>query len=546
MIEIEFVRGNLVDIHSREVYPAEIRVAGGSIESVRKLNKPQDQFILPGFIDAHVHIESSMVSPTAFSKVAVRHGTIGLVSDPHEIANVMGLEGVYFMIENSKKTPLKILFGAPSCVPATNFESSGASIGPEDIRKLLELPEVGYLSEMMNYPGVIFDDPGVLKKLEIARAFGVPIDGHAPGLSGKHLEKYVSEGISTDHECFSYQEALEKIRTGMKILIREGSGAKNFKALIPLLKNYPDEIMFCSDDLHPDDLQKGHINVLVKRAIEEGFDLFDTVRAAGWNAAEHYGLHAGMLRVGDPADFILVDSLADWNVVGTYIEGRAVYSGGVVNIEDSEPLMPNCFKAEKIDSADLLVRECGKKIRIIKAIDGELITKELIRDAKLQDGNVVPDIENDILKISVVNRYDQQKPAVAFIHGFGLKKGAMASSIGHDSHNIICVGTADEPMKESINWIINNRGGIVVYDETQIFGLPLEIGGIMSAGSVDQAAGKYQELSRMVKVLGSDLKAPFMTLAFMALLVIPELKLSDKGLFNGNNFSFTPLFVEGG
>jgi adenine deaminase len=545
-IEVVLVRGNLIDIHERAVYPVEIRVADGNIESIRKLKESQDCFILPGFIDAHVHIESSMVAPVAFSRVAVRHGTIGVVSDPHEIANVMGVDGVNFMIECSKKTPLKILFGAPSCVPATAYESSGAVIGPEEVKHLLAIPEVGFLSEVMNYPGVVSNDPVVMEKLRIAKDLGVPIDGHAPGLSGRDLKKYISEGISTDHECFSYKEALEKIQLGMKILIREGSGAKNFQALIALLNSHPDKVMFCSDDLHPDDLMKGHINLLVKRAIEEGFDLFDTVRAAGFNAAEHYGLNTGMLRVNDPADFIVVDSLVDWNVIETYIDGKVVYSNGVVNIKEAESIHPNCFNIDKINTADLLVKQAGEKIRIIKAIDGELITREIIRKVPLQNGDVVTDIENDILKISVVNRYSQQPPATAFIQGFGLKNGAMASSIGHDSHNIICVGTADDHMAESINWIIDNRGGIAVHDGKKVVGFPLEIAGIMSAKSVELAAQKYDELSLLIKSLGTKLKAPFMTLAFMALLVIPELKLSDRGLFNGNTFSFTPLFVESG
>jgi adenine deaminase len=536
------LHSNIVDIHSRRIYPAKITIQNKRISSIRESKESADNYLVPGFVDAHVHIESSMVTPVAFSKVAMRHGTIAAVSDPHEIANVLGVEGVNYMVKNAAKTPMKILFGAPSCVPATSFESSGSIIDAQGISDLLKNPAIGFLAEMMNFPGVVQGDPEVIEKLSIAKTGNFPVDGHAPGLRGQDLEKYVAAGISTDHECFSYEEAVEKISLGMKILIREGSGAKNFNALIPLLREFPDRIMFCTDDLHPDDLMKGHINLLVKRAIWEGYNIYDVLRAAGLNAAEHYGLDIGMLREGDSADFLIVDSLEKWNVLETFISGSSVFKEGRVNHELTELEKPNSFNIQKIQSGDLVVKAKGENLRVIKAIDGELITKEIRTRGKIDGSDVVADIDNDILKIAVVNRYSQSTPAMGFISGFGLEKGAIASSIAHDSHNIICVGTSDEQMAEAINWIVEHKGGIVVNDGNQVMGLPLDIAGIMSSEAVEYAARKYNELSTIAKEIGSEMKAPFMTLAFMALLVIPELKLSDKGLFSGKSFSFTSLF----
>ncbi|MEX0988438.1 MAG: adenine deaminase, partial [Bacteroidales bacterium] len=484
------IHSNLIDIHQNRIYPAEIVISKGRIKSVRESDKLCENFILPGLIDAHVHIESSMVRPVAFSKIAVKHGTVSVVSDPHEIANVLGVEGISFMVKDAKRTPLKILFGAPSCVPATTFESSGAEITSEMIAEILNWPEIGYLSEMMNYPGVIFQDEEVMKKLQLAKERGVPIDGHAPGLTGIALKQYAEAGISTDHECFTYEEALEKISHGMKILIREGSGAKNFEALIPLLKSHPEMIMFCSDDLHPDDLMKGHINLLVKRAIQSGYNLFDSIRAAGFNTARHYGLDAGMLKENDPADFIIIDSLDNWNIISTYINGIPVFDNGEVHILDSEGETPNKFNINKLNVKDIYVPALGNKMRVIQAIDGELITRAVTQKVLIENGMAVCDIEQDLLKIVVVNRYAQAIPAIGFIQGFKLKKGALATSIGHDSHNIICVGTSDNDILEVVNWIIEHKGGIAAFDGKQIHGLPLEIAGIMTSGSVEFAAKK--------------------------------------------------------
>ncbi len=538
------IKANLVDIVGKDIYPAEVFVVNGRIEKVMAIEKQQDTYILPGFVDAHVHIESSMVTPLEFSRTAIKHGTLASVSDPHEIANVMGLKGVEYMIENSRNTPFKIMFGAPSCVPATSFETSGANISSEEIAQLFEIEEVGYLSEMMNYPGVIFEDPEVLRKLDIAKERGIPIDGHAPGIKGEDLEKYAGSGISTDHECFTIEEGKEKISNGMHIQIREGSGAKNFDALIPLLKEYPEKIMFCSDDLHPDDLLRGHINLLAKKALELGYDIFDVLRATSLNAIQHYNLDVGLLQEGDQADFIQVNCLKELKVLKVFIDGALCYDGREVMIPSGETKPINCFRAEEITEEDLHLNPEGNKLKVIKAINGELITGTELAGIDTGVENIVSDIKRDILKLVVINRYAKCPPAFGFIRGFGIKKGALASSIAHDSHNIICVGASDHDIKETINWTIRNKGGIVAYDGEKFTGLPLPIAGIMTNRSAEYAAELYKQASVVAKQIGSELTAPFMTLAFMSLLVIPELKLSDKGLFDGKKFEFTTLFDE--
>ncbi len=536
------VKANLIDVVNRTIYPAEVFVEAGMISDIHRVNESLDDYILPGFVDSHIHIESSMLTPVEFSRAAIPQGTVAIVSDPHEIANVLGRKGIEYMIENAKQTPLKILFGAPSCVPATDFESSGARISSIDIAGLLEMESIGYLSEMMNYPGVIYGDEEVLKKLEIAKAKNYPIDGHAPGIKGGDLKKYCEGGISTDHECFTIDEAREKISHGMYIQIREGSGAKNFKNLVPLLDEFPDRIMFCSDDLHPDDLLNGHMNLLVKRAVNLGYDMFDVLRAVSFNAIQHYNLDVGLLRVGDPADFITIKSLEDWEINSVSIDGVYCFERGELSVAKVEVALINRFDALQIEEKDIAIQATGKSLKVIQSIDGELITKTKIVDNIVQGENVMSDIEEDVLKIVVVNRYENSKPAIGFIKGFGLMKGAIASSIAHDSHNIICVGTSDYDIKESINWIIDRKGGIVAYNGNNFSGLPLPVAGIITNQTAEYAAEKYKKASDLAKELGSELKAPFMTLAFMSLLVIPELKLSDKGLFDGKNFTFTPLF----
>ncbi len=536
------IKANLIDLVNRTIYPAEVFIEDGKISNINRIKEKLNNYVLPGFVDSHIHIESSMLTPVEFSRAVIIHGTVATVSDPHEIANVLGRKGIEYMLDNAKLTPLKILFGAPSCVPATDFESSGAKITSSDIAELLDMENIGYLSEMMNYPGVIYDDDEVLKKLSIAKYKNYPIDGHAPGVKGDDLKKYCESGISTDHECFTIEEAREKISHGMHIQIREGSGAKNFENLVPLLNEFPEKIMFCSDDLHPDDLLNGHINLLVKRAIQLGYDMFDVLRAAGYNGIQHYNLNVGLLRVGDPADFITVNSLEDWRVDSVCIDGVYCFEKGELRVAKVVAAAINKFEALEIKEKDIAILARAKTLKVIQVIDGELITKTKIVNNISLGEHVRSDIEEDILKIVVLNRYENSAPAIGFINGFGLKKGAIASSIAHDSHNIICVGTSDYDITETINWIINNKGGIVAYNGNTFTGLPLPVAGIITNQTAEYAAEKYIKASDLAKELGSELKAPFMTLAFMTLLVIPELKLSDKGLFDGKNFAFTPLF----
>jgi adenine deaminase len=537
------ISGYLIDIHSREVYSAIISFENGIIESIIKSNKQESVYIMPGLIDAHVHIESSMVTPGSFALKAVSRGTIGVVSDPHEIANVLGYKGVELMIKDGQQVPMKFWFGAPSCVPATIFETSGAEINAGIIKKLLAREEIKYLSEMMNYPGVVYGDPEVLEKIKMAKDSNKKIDGHAPGLKGRDLQKYVSAGISTDHECSTIEEAREKIALGMKILIREGSAARNLDALKELYNESPGDLMLCSDDLHPEMLMKRHINKLVAKLVSEGYDLIDVVRSATLNPVRHYGLEVGLLRIGDPADFIIVDDPRKMNVMETWINGRKVFGNGETKFDYKPGKNYNKFNCTEIKSEDILIKKTGRKIRVIKAFDGELLTKEILLE--LPEGKFVEsNTRKDILKIVVKDRYNDSQPSVGFINGFGLKTGAFASSVAHDSHNIICVGTNDADMVAAINEIVKMRGGLSVAGNDKIESLELPIAGIMTNLTVDEVAEKYEYLSSRVKSLGCTMSAPFMTLSFMALLVIPELKISDKGLFDGIRFNPISLFVD--
>ncbi len=535
--------GKLVDIISRDIYPAELFIKDGKIEGINRLNSARSQFILPGLIDAHIHIESSMVTPGSFARAAVSRGTTGVVSDPHEIANVLGSDGVRYMIEDSQKVPLKIYFGAPSCVPATNFETSGARIESDEIRNLLGEDGLKYLSEMMNYPGVINSDPEVMKKIEAARHLDKPVDGHAPGLRGDLLKKYISAGISTDHESVTIEEAKEKISLGMKVLIREGSAAKNLDELKSLFKSDPGMVMLCSDDLHPEMLEKGHVNVLVARLISEGFDLFDVIRSCTINPAVHYRLEAGLLRPGDPADMIMVNDLHKMDVTQTWINGTKVFGDGQVLFDYPGASHINKFNCSEVNKDQILVNNIGRPLRVIEASDGQLITHE----TRIETGTgqlVEPDAEKDLLKLVVKDRYGDATPAVGFIKGFNLKKGAFASSVAHDSHNIICAGTNDDDIINAINEIVRLKGGLSVSSDGRVNSLPLPVAGIMSDQPVETIAAAYQNLSGIVKSNGSKMSAPFMTLSFMTLLVIPELKLSDKGLFDGKKFSMVSLFAD--
>ena len=537
------ISGKIIDIYQKEIYPAEIYFSKGIITGIIRVDSAPDRYIMPGLIDAHVHIESSMVTPGAFAGAAVSRGTIATVSDPHEIANVLGIEGVRFMIDDAGKVPFKFNFGAPSCVPATSFETGGGIIGTDEIRELLGMPEIKYLSEMMNFPGVIYNDPEVKSKTDIARKNNKPIDGHAPGLTGENLIKYISAGITTDHECSTINEAREKIGLGMKVLIREGSAARNLDELKDLFRTNPDMIMLCSDDIHPEMLLKGHINKLVARLISDGYDLFDVIRSCTLNPVRHYGLEAGLLRAGQPADFIVTEDYSKMDIQETWINGKKVFGEGKVQFEYAGADPINKFNCSGISSDDIKILRRSEKMRVINAFDGELITKEILVNTG-KDKHIMPDTLNDILKIVVKDRYNDHPPAVGFIKGFGLKKGAFASSVAHDSHNIICIGASDEDIINAVNEVVNIKGGLSVASGKYRDSLQLEIAGIISGQPIAKVASKYQDLSDKVKSMGCNLSAPFMTLSFMALLVIPELKLSDKGLFNGRTFSFVPLLVD--
>ncbi|MDG1398516.1 MAG: adenine deaminase [Polaribacter sp.] len=537
------VKGNIVDILNKRIFKGEVVVRNGKISAINEIHHEVENYILPGFVDAHIHIESSMLVPSEFAKIAVIHGTVATVSDPHEIANVLGVKGVDFMIENGKKVPLKFNFGAPSCVPATSFESAGAIISAEDIKLMMANPDIKYLAEMMNYPGVLFDDDEVLKKIRHAKNNNKPIDGHAPGLRGEGISKYIAAGISTDHECFSYDEAEEKLQKGMKVIIREGSAAKNFEALIDLLPEHFENMMFCSDDKHPDDLLLGHINQLCERAVAKGIDVFKVLQAACINPVKHYNLDVGLLQEGDAADFILVDDLKEFNILETYINGELVAKNGKSFVKSIPFEVLNNFNTDIKKVTDFIFASSSKKIRVIEALDGELVTNEIIADSLIVNGNLVSNIDTDVLKMTVVNRYKNQMPSIAFIKNFGLEEGAIASSVGHDSHNIIAVGVSDEMICKAVNLIIKNRGGVCVVTllEEKVVSLP--VAGIMSDKSAQEIGEQYAELDNMAKKMGSKLRAPYMSLSFMALLVIPSLKLSDKGLFNGEKFHFTSLEV---
>ena len=532
---------NFTDIRNKKIYAAKVEF-NKSIISITARGASEDPslpYILPGFIDAHVHIESSMLIPAEFARIAVTHGTVATVSDPHEIANVCGTEGVDFMINNGLKTPFKFYFGAPSCVPATTYETAGASLDSREVRKLLENPQIKYLSEMMNFPGALQGDPEVLEKISAAHTLGKPVDGHAPGLRGDMARKYIELGISTDHECFTLEEALEKLHYGMKIIIREGSAARNFEALFTLIDDYPEMVMFGSDDKHPDELVSGHINLICSRAVKKGMDVFNVLTAACINPVKHYKLDTGLLKPGDPADFILVDDLQDFSVRQTFIGGAMVAENGKTLIPgfDHEVRL-NQFNCALKTLADIECKAQGKyTLPVIEALDGQLITNKLFIQPKTEHGYHVSDTSEDVLKIVVVNRYRESPPAIAFIRNFGLKEGAIASSVAHDSHNIVGVGADDESLLKAINMIISNKGGISCTRDNLDMILPLPVGGLMSSEDGYKVAELYSIIDKAAKDAGSTLRSPFMTLSFMALLVIPHVKLSDLGVFDGDKFS---------
>ena len=538
------IGGQIVDLVQSRVFSGVVVVEDGKIKRIEEQAVGNTRYIMPGFVDAHVHIESSMLVPSEFARLATCHGTVATVSDPHEIANVLGEAGVRYMIENGKKVPFKFHFGAPSCVPATTFETSGATLDAATVERMLASDDIHFLSEVMNYPGVIDGDPDLLAKIAAAKKYGKPVDGHAPSIKGDDLRKYAAAGISTDHECSRIEGALEKIGLGMKILIREGSAAKNFEALIPLMATHPESLMFCSDDKHPNELAKGHINQLVRRAIELGYDVMDVLRAASLNAIRHYGLNVGLLQPGDDADFIVVDELRRPEARMTYIKGELVAENGVSKIQYKETEAPNLFDTPYINKESLFVPDTGRRIKVIECASGSLYTHTLFAEPKVVDGGIVSDTERDILKMVVVNRYHPARPAVAFIKNFGLKRGALASSVAHDSHNIVAVGVSDSDILHAVNLLIEHKGGVTAYCSTEMMAVPLPVAGLMSHEDGYEVAEAYENVDALAKRLGCTLYAPFMTLAFMSLLVIPELKLSDLGLFDGVSFGFTSLYEE--
>lgn len=538
-------KGIIVDAKNRRQFTGEVIVDSGKIIAINESDHDVENYILPGLIDAHVHIESSMTVPSSFAPMVVTRGTVAVVTDPHEIANVLGEEGIDYMINDAKKAPLKCYFGVPSCVPATPFEASGATLNAEAVDRLLARNDLHFLCEMMNFPGVIFEDKEVVAKIHSAQKYGKVIDGHIPGIFGDDLKKYVSAGITTDHECFTYEEAVEKIKLGMKVLIREGSAAKNFEALYGLVDEFPNDVMLCTDDSHPDTLlEEGHIDKLFRNGLKKGLDIYNLIQVSVLNPIVHYGLNVGKLEVGDQADFIVVDNLEAFNVQQTFIDGECVYDNGRTLFQSEEGDVVNKFNRSEIDLESIKLPQEEGKIRVIVAQEGELITGQELAEPKVENGCVVSNFENDILKMVVLNRYENTPAQIGFIKNIGLKKGAIASSIAHDSHNIIAVGTTDEDLVTVINKLIENKGGIVVGDSNEQLDLPLEIAGLMTRKSGVETAARYKQLEEKAHEYGTTLKAPFMTIAFMSLLVIPDLKLGDKGLFDVKKFDFVDLFVK--
>lgn len=541
IFKITSISGNIVDVVNNEIFAGTIEIKNGKIHKISRVNKIFPNFIIPGFVDSHIHIESSMLVPSEFARTAVKNGMVSVIADPHEIANVLGVEGINFMIDTGKRVPFKFYFSAPSCVPATPFEASGANIGVAEIKDLLKRDEIKSLGEMMNVAGVISNDEEVMAKINAAKHFNKPVDGHAPGIIGEDIEKYINAGISTDHECCTKEEAVEKIKLGMKILIREGSAAKDFEALSSLIEEYPDFCMFCSDDRHPNDLVEGHIDLLVKKALSLGYDKMKVLKCACVNPVKHYNLDVGLLQEGDSADFVEIDGFEKLNIIKTVINGFVVSQDGWSLIPKIKTKLVNNFKTQYKKAQDFIVGCTNKKINVIEAIDGQLITKRLYLEPKVECGRVVSDVERDILKIAVINRYQNSTSSVAFIKNFGFEKGAIASSVAHDSHNIIAVGVSDEDIARAVNLVIKHKGGLaVVHDKIERI-LPLPVAGLMTNKGVFSVAEEYAKLENEVKSLGSKLTDPFMTLSFMTLLVIPDLKLSDKGLFDAKKFNFTNI-----
>ncbi len=532
------IKGNLLNVFTGEIYPAEISFENGLIKCVKPVKADLKDVILPGFIDAHIHIESSMLSPSRFAEVVVPHGTTSVITDPHEIANVMGTAGIEYMIRDAASVPLKVFFTASSCVPATAFETSGAKIDAQEVDRLLYRDDMVALGEMMNFPGVLADDKEVLAKIASAKRHRKPIDGHAPLLSGEALCKYIGAGISTDHECTIKEEVVEKRKLGMKVMLRQGSSARNLKDLISASGDF-----IVSDDKHPEDLIKGHVDLMLKEAVDYGLDSVEAVKMVTINPATHYNLNNGLIAPGRAADLVVVDDLEDLNVKKVYIQGELVARDNKTLFSVKPFKLGSSFKLSPKTSADFEVpsRNREETVRVIEVNEGQLITGESEITLKVDKYSIQPDIEDDILKIAVVERYGHNRMSNGFVKGFGLKRGAIATSVAHDSHNIIAVGTNSEDMATAVNRLVENNGGLVAASDGQFNSLKLPIAGLMSSESAEDISLKLSVLQQKVKEMGCQLDSPFMTLSFMALLVIPKLKISDMGLFDGETFEFVDL-----
>lgn len=537
--------GKIVDIHNKRIFSGEIIYNENGIKSITEhVGEEYSNYIMPGFIDSHIHIESTMMSPNEFARNVVKNGTVAVLADPHEIANVCGVNGVEYMVENSKDIAFKFYYGVPSCVPATPFEICGGEINPSDIDKLFSTGKYKFLGEFMNVPGIIYDDKDCILKTEISKKHNLPIDGHAPGLSGDDLKKYISAGISTDHEFFSFENSVEKIKAGIKIQVREGSASKDFEDLYELIDLYPDSVMMCTDDSHPKDIiELGHIDKIVKRAISKNLNIFNILKAASANPVNHYNLEVGLLREGDKSDFIIVEDLIEFKVLKTVIDGSTVYENGKSNIEYKciEPI--NNFNTRAIVCEDIQVKyPSGKKLKVINVIDGSLVSQKVMLEALVEDNLVISNISEDILKIVLHNRYTNMPVQVGFIKGFGLKKGAFASSVSHDSHNILAIGTNDIDIVNVVNRVVKSKGGLAVCDGEDLEILDLPIAGLMSNLDINTINDSYSRLKLKLKDFGCTLDSAFMTMAFMSLIVIPELKLGSRGLFEYSKFEFVDLF----
>jgi adenine deaminase len=535
---MENITGNLINISTEEIYSAEISFDNGLITCIKPVKGDFNRLILPGFIDSHIHIESSMLCPSRFAEAAVPHGTCSVVSDPHEIANVMGLEGIKYMLKDAESVPFKMFLTAPSCVPATFFETSGAKISKDEIKQLLKNPEIVALGEMMNFPRVINEDVEVMGKIEEAKKYNKPVDGHAPLLSGKDLCKYIMAGISTDHECTSKDEAEEKKRLGMKIMLREGSSAKNLEELADVGGDF-----IVSDDKHPEDLINGHVDEMLRKAVEYGIDGIDAIKMVTLNPAEHYKLETGNIMPGKAADFVIVDDLDNLNVNKVLINGELVAKNGKALFKVNPVKLPNSFQLKPKKPSDFNITANGSyaKVRAIEVVEDQLITEEKSVDLKIIDGFLEADLAQDVIKIAVVERYGHERVNNGFLKGFGLKNGAIASSVAHDSHNIIAVGTNNEDMSQAVNTVLKNKGGLSVVFNNDVKYLKLPIAGLMSTNPLEKVANNLRELHKTVQDLGVKIPSPFMTMSFLALLVIPSLKISDKGLFDVNKFKFVDL-----